>query len=225
MLAALLAAAVAAALEAGLKETFSRGLFICYHEYMKTVLFVPGFKENLNFRDYKSTINTIRDSGYNVKFVPINWNRTTIDGWLDELEAEYSKHNPKDTILAGFSFGAMTVFMAASKQNPYQLWLFSLSPYFSEDLQSKNMRKSWLNNIGHRRVSAFDKLVFTNLAKTIHCKTLIFAGEIETNKWPGMKVRALGANRLIPESKLYTIEGVGHDVADKRYIEAIRQAI
>jgi pimeloyl-ACP methyl ester carboxylesterase len=194
-------------------------------EYMKTVLFVPGFKESLSTRDYESTINVIRDSGYSVEFVPINWNRTTVDDWLNELEAEYSKLNSKDTILAGFSFGAMTVFAAAIKQNPAELWLFSLSPYFSEDIHSKDMKKSWLNNIGHRRTSAFDKLIFKNLAKSIHCKTLIFAGEIEVNKWPGMKERALEANRLMPGSKLCIVKDVGHDVSDKRYINAIKQAI
>lgn len=192
---------------------------------MKTVLFVPGFKEDLNTRDYTSTIKMIEDSGYNVEFIPINWDRTTIDNWVAELEAEYIKHNPKDTILAGFSFGAMTVFAAAIKQNPAELWLFSLSPYLSEDIHSKDMRKSWLNNIGHRRTSAFDKLNFKKLAKSIHCKTLIFAGEIEINKWPGMKKRALRANKLVPNSKLYVVEDVGHDVSDKRYIEAIKQAI
>ena len=192
---------------------------------MKTVLFVPGFRETLSTRDYKSAIDAIRDSGYGVKFVPVNWNRTTIDDWLNELETEYSKLDPKDTILAGFSFGAMTVYAAATKQNPAELWLFSLSPYFSEDIHSKDMRKSWLNNIGHRRTSAFGKLNFKKLAKSIHCKTLIFAGEIEINKWPGMKKRALRANKLVPNSKLYVVEDVGHDVSDKRYIEAIKQAI
>lgn len=192
---------------------------------MKTVLFIPGFKEDINSRDYKSTIKAIEGSGYKVHFISIRWNRTTIEGWLKELETEYSKHDPKDTILAGFSFGAMTAFVAAAKQNPAELWLFSLSPYFHEDIHSKYMKKSWLNHIGHRRVSAFDKLNFKNLAKTIQCKTLIFAGQAELDKWPDMKSRTLTAEKLLRGSKLLTIDGVGHDVADKLYINAIKQAI
>lgn len=192
---------------------------------MKTVLLVPGFKENLKSRDYQSTMNTIEKAGYKVKFVPIQWDRTIINDWLAELELEYSKYDSKETILAGFSFGAMTAFTAASKQNPYELWLFSLSPYFKEDIHSKNMRKSWLTHIGHRRVSAFEKLNFQDLAKRINCKTLIFAGNEELNKWPGMKHRALYAKKTIQNTTFITIDGVGHDISDNLYIEAIRQAI
>lgn len=192
---------------------------------MKTVLLVPGFKEDLKSRDYKSTIKAIEDSGYKVCFVPIHWDRTAIDDWSRQLKSEYSKYNPKETILAGFSFGAMTVFVNATKQNPSELWLFSLSPYFNEDIHSKNMRKSWLNHIGHRRVSAFDKLVFKDLAKSIQCRTLIFAGKTELEKWPGMKTRTLNAKDLILGSTLTVIDTVGHDVSDKLYIDTIRQAI
>lgn len=189
---------------------------------MKTVLFVPGFREDLKTRDYKSTIKVIEQSGYEVKFIPINWVRTTIDDWLAAFEMEYTKHDPKDTILAGFSFGAMIVFTAATKQNPSELWLFSLSPYFSEDIHSKYMRKSWLSAIGHRRTLAFDKLAFHTLARLIHCKTLIFAGEIE---WPETKKRALSAEKQISHSELSTVQGAGHDVSNKLYIETIKHRI
>lgn len=192
---------------------------------MKTVLLVPGFKENLRSRDYKATIRTMEESGYKVKFVPIQWDRTTIDDWLADLESEYKKYNPKEIILAGFSFGAMTVLTAAAKQNPYELWLFSLSPYFHEDIRSKNMRQSWLGHIGHRRVSAFDKLHFQDLANEINCKTLIFAGNKELDKWPGMKHRALSAKKLVEHSTLIIIDGVGHDISDKLYTKAIERAL
>lgn len=192
---------------------------------MKTVLFVPGFKEDLNFRDYRSTIKAIEKAGYKVKFIPIQWDRTTIDNWLVELELEYSKHDPKETILAGFSFGAMTAFVAATKQNPSELWLFSLSPYFHEDIHSKDMKKSWLNHIGHRRVTNFDMFDFQSLARTIQCKTLIFAGQIEMDKWPIMKDRATNAQKLIQGSKLIIVDNVGHNVSHKLYIDAIKQVI
>lgn len=192
---------------------------------MKTVLLVPGFKEDIHSRDYKSTIKAIKDSGYNVKFIPIEWSRTTIDNWVNELWSEYSKYDPEEIILAGFSFGAVTAFIAAAKQNPSELWLFSLSPYFYEDIHSSHMRTSWLRSIGHRRVSAFEKHNFKELSKGIDCKTLIFAGQEEFNKWPGMMGRTLSADMLISKSELTIIDGVAHDVSDRRYIDAIRQAI
>lgn len=207
------------------KRDSQESLFCCYDEYMKTVLLVPGFKEDLNTRDYRSTIKAIQESGYSVKFIPINWHKTTINNWLNELEIEYSKHDPKGTILAGFSFGALTAFTAATKQNPHELWLFSLSPYFNEDIHSKNMRKSWLNHIGHRRVSEFEKLHFQDLAKRIKCRTIIFAGSKELNKWPGMEHRAVNAKKLIENSSLVIAEGVEHDVSDRLYIETIKRSI
>lgn len=163
---------------------------------MKTVLFIPGYQEDLSSRDYKSTISEIEASGYMVKFVPIKWARTTIEDWVAETEAEYAKHNPEDTILAGFSFGAMTAFTVASRKNPSELWLFSLSGYFSEDIASKDMKKSWLNNLGHRRVAAFSKLDYKKLAAKIKCKVLLFTGQTEMDMWPTMKFRRMNLQSI-----------------------------
>jgi len=192
---------------------------------MKTVLFVPGYPEDMESRDYASTIRAIKAQGYKVKFVPINWKRTTIDQWADELEAVYNKCDPKQTIIAGFSFGAMTAFVVATKRNPFELWLFSLSPYFVEDIKSSHMKKSWLNDIGHRRVTAFSKLNFKKLSAEIDCKVLLFVGEIEMNKWPDMKERNNVAHKQLQNNELTIVKGVGHDVANAQYVEAIKQSI
>ena len=192
---------------------------------MKTVLFVPGFREGMKSRDYASTIHAIEAQGYKVKFIPINWLRTTIDDWVQELETAYSKYDPQDTILAGFSYGAMTCFIAATGRNPSELWLFSLSPYFAEDIKSKNMKQSWLKNIGHRRVTAFRNLKFKDLAKSIKCKTLLFVGEIEADKWQILKKRTLTAHDLLENSVQMIVPSVGHDVTDPNYIAAIKAAI
>lgn len=192
---------------------------------MKTVLFVPGYQEDLESRDYASTIEAISAAGYEVKFVPIKWARTTIESWVAELEVEYSKYKPENTILAGFSFGAMTAFVTASKRNPSELWLFSLSGYFEEDITSKAMKKSWLNNLGHRRVAAFSKLNYKNIASKIACKVLLFAGQIEIDIWPTMKYRTNEAPEYLANSKLTIIEKVGHDVADPIYIASVSKVI
>lgn len=192
---------------------------------MKTVLFVPGFQEDINTRDYTSTIKAIKSQGYEVKSVPINWTRTTIDHWVVQLDAIYSKCNQEQTILAGFSYGAMTTFMSATKRNPSELWLFSLSPYFSEDLKSKNMKATWLKRIGHRRVSAFDKLNFETLSKSVKCKTLLFIGQQEIDKWPVMGERSSAAHRLLSNNELINVKNAGHDVANEHYIEAIKLGI
>jgi pimeloyl-ACP methyl ester carboxylesterase len=192
---------------------------------MKTVLFVPGFQEDMKSRDYPSTIAAIEKKGYAVKFVPINWMHTTIEQWVEQLDEVYSKHDPKDTVLAGFSYGSMTAFMSATKRNPSELWLFSLSPYFAEDLVSKHMKATWLKGIGHRRVTAFSKLNFKTLARQIQCKTFLFVGQLEIDKFPGIGVRATESHRLLKASKLFVIPESGHDVSDAHYIKTITESI
>lgn len=190
---------------------------------MKTVLFVPGFREDINSRDYKSTIAAIEGKGYEVKFIPIKWERTTIHDWTKELNWEYSKYDSTETILAGFSYGSMTAFMAATSKIPSELWLFSLSPYFSDDML--DMKKSWLSNIGYRRADSFKKLDFSSLAKSITCKTLIIVGEAEATKYPLIDKRSKIAHQKIAGSNLVVAIGADHDVSDKNYIAAIEGAI
>lgn len=190
---------------------------------MKTVLFIPGFREDINSRDYKSALSAIQNKGYKVEFVPINWLRTTIDDWTKQLNEVYAKYNAADTILAGFSYGSLTAFMVAVNNNPSELWLFSFSPYFSDDMP--DMKKSWLSYIGHRRADTFRKLDFNILAKKIQCKTLIIVGEIEAKKYPLLDKRSKHARKKIANSRLVVAKGAGHDVSNKNYIAAIISAL
>lgn len=192
---------------------------------MKTVLFIPGFKETLNTRDYASVLKMIQSKGYKTKFIPLKWDRSTIDNWTDEAMVVYTEYDPSVIILAGFSYGAMSAFNLASVRNPAELWLFSLSGYFKEDINSKAMNKSWLTSIGHRRVTAFDKLDYKSAAKRIHCPVKLFAGQIEIDKWLTMKYRTYDAPKHLDKSSLTIVEGVGHDVADTKYIDAISKLI
>jgi pimeloyl-ACP methyl ester carboxylesterase len=192
---------------------------------MKTVLFVPGSGEDIDSRDYRATIKAIEAKGYKVVFVDITWPRTIIDRWVKELEDVYSTYDPKQTILAGFSFGAMTALVAASHRAPAELWLFSLSPYFAEDIVSENMNQSWLRRNGHRRVDAFRKVNFKVISTHISCKTLLFYGQLEIEKWPIMKERADGARKYIAGARYIEVDAVGHDVANEIYIRAIVDTI
>jgi len=153
------------------------------------------------------------------------WKRTTIDDWLADLQRVYVRYDPDSTILAGFSYGAMTALVAAAKLNPAELWCFSLSPYFHEDLKNSKMKQTWLDQIGVRRVRAFDKLVFTKLSRAINCKTLLFVGQKEINKYPIIDDRAKEAHALLKHNQLIVISGAGHDVSHPQYRQAIERAI
>jgi predicted alpha/beta hydrolase family esterase len=183
---------------------------------MKTVLFIPGGMEDTDSRDYSSVIKAIKKSGYKVKFIAINWKRKVISDWVAQLDAEYNKYEASEVILAGFSWGSITALVSASKRNPAELWLFSLSPFFAED--TAKFKKSWLSSIGQRRVDSFKKLSFRDTAKLISCRTLIFAGEYEVKQ---LVDRCSQASKTIPSSKMILVSKVGHDVADKVYIQSI----
>lgn len=190
---------------------------------MQTVLFVPGFQEDINTRKYTDTLEAIKNKGYDIKFIPIEWNRTTIEDWLRQFEKEYVKYDASTTILAGFSYGSMTVFLAATRRTPAALWLFSFSPYFSDDIPK--LKDIWLKNVGKHRVDAFRKLNFDLLAKRIKCKTLIFVGENEAKKYPLIDNRAKLAVRAIRNSALHVVAGAGHDVTHPKYIDSIAKSI
>lgn len=187
---------------------------------MKTVLFVPGFQEDIKSRDYAKTIKTIEKAGYKVEFVDINWKRTTISHWTKEFKAIYEKYDPKTTVLAGFSYGAMTVFMAATIKSPAELWLFSLSPYFAEDIASETFNKAWLKYIGHRREDSFKALSYKKLIKQIDSKIKFFYGEAELTTFPDITYRH-EITKASTNMQTVLIPGAKHDVASQVYIDAI----
>lgn len=119
----------------------------------------------------------------------------------------------------------MASLVVASGKNPSELWLFSLSSYFAEDLVSKSQKKTWVSRLGHRRVDAFHALNFKQLASKVDCKTLLFYGQKELDAWPIMAERAAGAHKYLPHNEFILIRNAGHDVASQLYVAAIEKAI
>ncbi|OGL33914.1 hypothetical protein A3F64_01390 [Candidatus Saccharibacteria bacterium RIFCSPHIGHO2_12_FULL_42_8] len=192
---------------------------------MKTVLFVPGFYENIDSRDYRSVLKAIEEKGYKAKFIDINWNRTTLNEWVAELEKTYKNFNSKDIILAGFSLGAVTALTVSSNKNPNSLWLFSLSPYFDDDVRLISPDKQTQKVIGQRRLDAFRKLNVRIIAKNLKCPVLLFCGDEERKKWPDIGVRADKMNKVLKDIKLINIPKVGHNIEAPEYIGAIEKVI
>lgn len=190
---------------------------------MKTVLLVPGYPEDITTRDYKALMNGIEDMGYKVVFVPIKWKRRTITDWVAELDAVYTNYSTTDTILAGFSYGAMTALVSASKKVPNELWLFSLSPYFSEDIPL--LKLAWLRRIGKQRSERFWRLSFNELYPLVDCPIKLFIGELELSKWPPMENRFKAASKKFKNCEASVIPDVGHAVDDPKYIRAIQNCI
>jgi pimeloyl-ACP methyl ester carboxylesterase len=192
---------------------------------MKTVLFVPGFPHDLHTLDYQETLDAIRNCGYNVRFVPIHWARTVVGDWVHELEKVYDGYDPSDTILAGFSFGAVTALVAAAKRLPAETWLFSLSPTLADDRELTQPDKNTLRTVGRRRLRAFAKLDYQATTRNVTCKTLIFYGEREGKRYPELKRRCEITATRLANAKLIIVPGAGHDVAHAEYIATIEKNI
>lgn len=73
---------------------------------MKTVLFVPGLRAPQDGKKFSGLIAAIESKGYEVRFVPINWQRTNVYDWVKQLDTVYVHHDPSQTILAGW-FGCL----------------------------------------------------------------------------------------------------------------------
>lgn len=186
---------------------------------IKNVLFVPGGMQYWHTHDYARVVRTIRKKGYKVVFVPINWRRSVLSRQVEQLNKVYEKYDPKNTILAGFSWGAMTALVAASERMSKELWLFSLSDHFREWVDKTPDR------INKTRVNEFRKTSLASVAKKISCKTLIWLGEAEAKEFPTMVGTAKQAHRQIKGSKLIIIPKAPHDVTDDNYIKSISENI
>ncbi len=187
---------------------------------MKTVLFVPGFFEDIDSRDYRRVLKLFEDNGYKAVFVPTKWEYTTLHDWHKECMAAYEKYDSRTTCLAGFSYGAMTAFSVAAERPPAELWLFSLSPYFSDDIDTIPQKE--LTYIGKRRAKVFSEVSFTTLADNISCPVFLFYGDSEYKR---VIQRVEKAHKIINNSSLIRVPDTRHDVTAPRYLEKIESQL
>lgn len=190
---------------------------------MKAYL-IPGSGEGLKDRDYQAVLNTYKELGYEPKFVPIDWKYKVFDDYIEQVKAKIPKADLEKSLLSGFSWGAMVALITAAQYaNPKKLALYSLSPYFAEDLPK--VKKTWLQWAGKRRVENLKEYSMNSLVKQIKCPTVILVGSKEVSKYSDMRKRTKEAHKRIKNNQLVEIEGVNHDVGDPLYVKSIREAL
>jgi pimeloyl-ACP methyl ester carboxylesterase len=190
---------------------------------MKAYL-IPGAFEDLKDRNYQSVLDAYKDAGYEPKFIIIDWKYKTIDDWVEQVRTKIPKQDLKNSLLSGFSWGAMIAFTVAAKYtNPKGLLLHDLSPYFAEDLP--RVKQSWLKWAGKKRLENFKQLQAMELAKHINCPTVLFLGIGDRKGLIPISRRVNETNKVLKTSRIIRIKGVGHDVADPKYIAAIKNEL
>lgn len=184
---------------------------------------IPGSGEGLKDRDYGAVLKMYRSLGYDPEFVPIDWNYKIFDDYVEQIKNLIPRSDLEKSLLSGFSWGAMlALIVSAQYANPRKLVLCSLSPYFAENLP--HTKESWLKWAGKRRVKNLANYSIRELAPSIQSPTVLFIGDAERKKY-GDKID-MEANKLIKNSKYIVIGGgVSHDVADPKYIAAIKNEL
>ncbi len=185
---------------------------------MKKIFIIPGYRHKSGDQAYIDLVNVFEKKKLASIVVPIKWKYSAFNKWLAEFDAFYEKNKAEETVLLGFSYGAMIALAAAVKIQPKLLILCSLSPYFKEDLVT--MKKSWVRAIGKRQMADFEKVSFNELAKNIKSKTILLLGEKETIKYPELADRVKIAHQKI-SSKLVMVPNGDHNIGQKEYLEAI----
>jgi pimeloyl-ACP methyl ester carboxylesterase len=194
---------------------------------MKTAIVIPGFKQQVRAgkgsRVYQPLLRDLRAADYTVIAATVTWDHHTITDWVREVEQQIAGVDTNQALLIGFSYGAMTASVLATRHHFGRVFLCSLSPYFAEDIS--RAKKSWLTMAGKRRIEAFKRLRFSDIVKVYRAaETVVFAGtfEMARRKAPVLKERGLAAGARLPGARFVAVPGAGHDISHPNYAAAIK---
>lgn len=188
----------------------------------ETFFIIPGFKEKISDKQYVALKKMFLAKGFDVKMVPIVWHRKVMTDWVAQFSDFFEKHRGKKNIVLGFSFGAMIALIAAKNLQMSRLILCSLSPYFAEDLLKIPTR--WKEYIGRRRTEDFLKYLAKDAVKDVSLKVRVFIGGAEQKKFSQLALRCTFVAKALSTSVI-VVDGVKHDIGDKRYRDALEREI
>ncbi|MFA5945360.1 MAG: alpha/beta hydrolase [Patescibacteria group bacterium] len=155
--------------------------------------------------------------------VPIKWNRRVMSDYVAEFEQQYKKYKTENNTVLGFSFGAMIAFISAPALKPNRLILCSLSPYFSEDLNT--LKPWWKTILGTRRMQDFKQFRALQIAKQISAPATFFYGSVEAKLFPAIKPRIESIAKHLPKSKIIIVQNAPHAISHTEYQKAICENI
>ena len=194
----------------------------------KIVFIIPGFRQKISQKGYVALKKKLKNEGYIVVSIGIPWRDSTIidnaDYFLKKFKSKLSKleTSAKHVYLLGFSYGALIAFVTSTKIAVKGLILCSLSPFFKEDLPKKLSQN--ISLLQEKRHSAFIALSAKKLAKKVKAKNVMMLyGEKESAH---LIKRTKSAFSAIDSQKkyLFSIQNTEHNIADIKYISAIRFA-
>lgn len=133
----------------------------------KTFYIIPGWQETCKRRMYQNLAKSLRKNGYDVIFKNIDWNKNLSDQ-IFEIE--------KDSVLFGFSMGAILARLIAQEHKGGLVILASMTPL--RHFKGGEQEIMLVNAIGKKVVDDVKK----HLKSKIKSKKILMYGDKENEK-------------------------------------------
>ena len=182
---------------------------------MKTFYIIPWFRHDANTLGYRELSSVLQGKWYKVVFVKITWNFHVMSDYIKQAESQI-QDTEKSEIL-GFSFGAMIALKLSEKNKFGRVFLCSLSPYFSEDLHlfpKYYKLRLWLRRWRDFRDN-YHEVDIQNKHKNIY---IAIYGSEESERLQNRVVKMI---ELLNISEVAIVKWVWHDIAHRKYLEAV----
>jgi len=183
----------------------------------KRLYIIPGFGDQASQKSYRWIKEYAQEQAYEVVLVPIQWKRTTVNQWMEDFVSVLDEGTSSESVVLGFSFGALILMFASARFSFKKIIVCSLSPYFQEDIPQ--LPREALLPLGKRRVEAFRKRPFPVASKKAAAVFII-----------GDKDFSLAITRTKKAYKLWkyqkkitVLPSVGHTLNDPMYMKEIKK--
>lgn len=179
---------------------------------------IPGMGESAISKRYKEMRKFSAKKGFEVVPIKVVWEKSMIiDDFIKQVLVQLPKTTKKDYIL-GFSMGAYITAIISKKKKFKGILFCDTSPYFKEYLKILEPKNK--KYLGERLWNNLKKYSFPKNVSTPAWFLLGLKGDSMytdiMNKFPGL---------WRGQSKTILLKGVGHDIAHKKYINAIKNII
>lgn len=187
--------------------------------YKRIVFIIPGYGCSADETEFKLIGKMFIKKGIEPIYVNIPWKRTTISQNVEYFLENYAHVDAQEKYILGHSFGAVIAFIASTKMVINLQILCSLSPYFAEDIP----KKSWKLIIGKKRSNDLLNISSAELVHKTTTKTFMIMGSKEHPILQSCVHRIYDS--LSIEKQLLIVQGAKHDIANEKYLEAIKVII
>ncbi len=159
---------------------------------MKNFYIIPGWKEYSRYKVYQSLATMAKKKGYKVIFYEIDWGKKMSEQ-IFPIE--------KNSIIFGFSLGAILALLIAQKYECQKLLLASMTPLYS--FKDKEIKNALIDLLGKDFINDIDKNIKT---KSKSKEKVVMYGDREKEN----------GDIIIPKT--------GHRL-NSRYIEAVKNLL